>query len=280
MLRFITVAITAILLLGCQNNSTATPKVTKALPSKSDKIIRDSAGHYRIYQRPDKSFYVYRGGRIVYDRLKFISPAPLPGKNNMQALDKDNRLLEFALYGAFPDMPLCGVGSMTYRMDISEGAGGFEVSITLTGGDMENYPKAKQQLHKVHHIATISKSSVDDIYFTKHKKSVTFEGSLDDDMLYYRRGKQYGFYGKLKRARSRNIVALHYSIQRQGSGLYDAIKFAGKDVLLQKNGLWGCHGKTAIKYAKLAPFRGVLARFTLPDGRKGYVTDRGMEYYD
>ena len=37
---------------------------------------------------------------------------------------------------------------------------------------------------------------------------------------------------------------------------------------------------TAIKYAKLAPFRGVLARFSLPDGREGYVTDRGVEYYD
>ncbi len=279
-MRFISIAITAILLLGCQNSSTAMPRGTKALPSKSDKIIRDSAGHYRIYQRPDKSFYVYKGGRIVYDRLKFISPAALPGKNNMQALDKDNRLLEFALYGAFPDMPLCGVGMMEYRIDISGGTGGFDVGIMLTGGDMENYPKAKRQLHKVHHIATISKSSVDDIYFAKHKKRVKFEGYLDSTMLYYQRGRQYGIYGKLKRIDTRNTVALHYSILRQRSGLYDAMKFAGKDVLLQKNGRWGCRGKTAIKYAKLAPYRGVLARFTLPDGRSGYVTDKGVEYYD
>jgi len=282
-MKFVYAAIVAILLLGCQNSgSVGMPKGRKALPSKSDKIIEDRFGQYRIYQRSDKSFYLYREGRIVYDRLKFISHASLPSKNNMQALDKDNKLLEFAVYDEQIQLPLCGVGVMEYQIDILESGGGFDVGILLTdGSDTENYPEIKPLLNKRQNISFVSKSKVDDIYFAKHKKRVEFEGYLDSNMLYYQRGKQYGFYGKLKRLKRRNAtVSLKYSILRQSSGLYDAMEFQGKDILLKRGKLWGCHGKTAIKYAALSPYRGVLARFTLPDGRSGYVTDKGVEYYD
>ena len=97
-------------LLGC-SSSTETSLGKKTLPSKSDKIIRDSFGHYRIYQRPDRSYYVYQNGRIKYDRLRFISPATLSGKNNMQALDQHNKLLTFYLSGnKHPGFLSCGTG--------------------------------------------------------------------------------------------------------------------------------------------------------------------------
>ncbi len=267
-------------LLGCSGNQSATlPKGKKVLPSKHDKIIKDSFGHYRIYQRPDKSYYVYQNGRILYDRLRFITHATLPGKNNMQALDQNNKRIEFSLYQL--DMPsplLCGTGTTEYRIDISENPNAFVLGVTLTGGDVDNFSASfKKMLNKVQPIATVSKSAVDDLYFSKGKKRITFEGSIDDQqsMLYYRVGKKYGFYGKL-RPKGR----LKYRISRESQKLYDEMDFVGDDIYVRRGVLWGCAGKTAVKYRKLSPFLGRLARFELPNGRRGYVTDKGVEYVD
>jgi len=267
-------------LLGCSGNQSATlPKGEKVLPSKHDKIIEDSFGHYRIYQRPDKSYYVYQNGRILYDRLRFITHATLPGKNNMQALDQNNKRIEFSLYQL--DMPsplLCGTGTTEYRIDISENPNAFVLGVTLTGGDVDNFSASfKKMLNKVQPIATVSKNAVDDLYFSKGKKRITFEGSIDDQqsMLYYRVGKKYGFYGKL-RPKGR----LKYRISRESQARYDEMDFVGDDIYVRRGVLWGCADKTAVKYRKLSPFVGRLARFELPDGRRGYVTDKGVEYVD
>ena len=271
-------AVLVIVLIGC-SGSTVIPKGTKALPSKSDKIIKDFFGHYRIYQRPDKSYYVYQNGRIVHDRLRFVSPATLPGKNNMQALDQHNKRIEFSLYEP-PMAPMfsCGVGDTSYRIDITKKPDGFALGLILTGGDVENFSAAsKKMLNKVQPIATVSKDSVDDLYFARDAKKVTFGNSIDDQksMLYYRIGNKYGVYGKL-RAKSR----FGYRIVRQHSKLYDEIDFVGEDVYVRSGVLWGCTSKTAVKYRKLSPFVGRLARFELPNGRRGYVTDKGVEYVD
>ena len=264
-------------LIGC-SGSTVIPKGTKALPSKSDKIIKDFFGHYRIYQRPDKSYYVYQNGRIVHDRLRFVSPATLPGKNNMQALDQHNKRIEFSLYQSNMPSPLfCDVGAESYRIDIIEKADGFALGVTLTGGDVGNFSAAtKKMLNKVYPIATVSKNSVDDLYFFKHAKSIEFGGvSASQSRLYYRVGNKYGLYGRL-REKSR----FKYRIVRQSQKHYDEIDFVGEDVYVRSGVLWGCMGKTAVKYRKLSPFVGRLARFELSDGRRGYVTDKGVEYYD
>ena len=267
-------------LFGCSGNqNSATPKDTKALPSKNDKIIEDRFGYYRIYQRPDKSYYVYKNGRIIYDRLRFISHAKLPGKNNMQALDQHNKRISFSL--SQPDMPsplFCGTGVAEYQIAITKNAEGFMLGLTLTGGDVENFSAAsKKLLNKVQPIVTVSKNSVDDLFFAKHAKRVKFENSLEpsQSILYYRIGNKYGFYGKL-REKSR----AGYRVVRKDSKRYDEMDFVGDDVYVRNGTLWGCAGKTAVKYRKLSPFVGRLARFELPDGRQGYVTDKGVEYVD
>ena len=265
-------------LIGC-SSSTAIPKGTKALPSKSDKIIKDFFGHYRIYQRPDKSYYVYRDGHIVYDRLRFVSRATLPGKNNTQALDQNNKLITFSLYRpAMPLIAFCGVGATSYRIDITKNPNGFALGVILTGGDVENFSDTfKKMIDKVQPIATVSKNSVDDLYFAKHAKSIKFASSPErsQSMLYYRVGNKHGVYGKLKEKKN-----FKYKIIRQSRKLYDEIDFVGDDVYVRSGVLWGCTGKTAVKYRKLSPFVGRLARFELPDGRRGYVTDKGVEYVD
>ena len=265
-------------LLGC-GASTATPLGKQILPSRSDKIIEDSFGHYRIYRRSDKSYYVYQNGRIIYDRLKFVTHATLPGKNNMQALDQHNKLLTFSLTGnAEPGILFCGVGVANYRIDISKKPDGFALGVTLTGGDVENFSvKTKKLIDKVQPITTVSKNSVDDLYFANHAKSIKFEGHMGrpQSMLYYRVGDKHGVYGKL-RAKSN----FKYRIIRQNPKRYDEIDFVGDDVYVRNGTLWGCIGKTAVKYRKLSPFVGKLARFELPDSRRGYVTDKGVEYED
>jgi len=267
-------------LLGCSGSqSTAIPKGKKAQPSKSDKIIEDSFGHYRIYRRADKSYYVYKGGRIVYDRLRFVSHATLPGKNNMQALDQHNKLLTFSLYNSeMPQGPFCGNGISEYQMEISKDSDGFTLGLALTGGDVENFSaKTKKMLNKVHKIATVSSGHVDDLYFAKQQKKIAFSVIIDpkQSILYYTKANRYGVYGKLH-ANSQ----FKYWIARESPRLYDALEFVGEDVYVRSGVLWGCMGKTAVKYRKLSPFAGRLARFELSDGRRGYVTDKGVEYYD
>jgi len=266
-------------LLGCSNSSSAIPKGIKALPAKTDKIIEDRFGQYRIYQRPDKSYYVYRNGRIVYDKLRFVSHATLSGKNNMQALDQHNKLLTFYLKEeVYHGLLLCGNGIAEHQIDISKSPEGFMLALTLTGGDVENFSaESKKILNRAQPITTVSNKHVDDLYFAKHAKRVKFENSIDEkkSILYYRIGRKYGVYGRL-RANSR----FKYRITRESQKRYDEIDFVGEDVYVRSGLLWGCIGKTAVKYRKLSPFVGRLARFELPGGRRGYVTDKGVEYVD
>lgn len=274
---------TAVLFLavGCQNSQNIAPEGVRALPNKQDKIIEDIFGRYRIYQRTDKSYYIYVGGRILYDRLKFISHAKLSGKNNMQALDRHNKLITFYLKG-YDDSAFftCGVGEMDYRIDITKGADAFVLGAMITDGDTGNYPEYKKILNKTQEITTVSKQYVDELYFAHHKKRITFENSMkvSQSILYYKKGNKHGIYGKLKHA-SRTLMP-KFKLFRIHSIVYDEIDWAGEDIYLRQGTLWGCRGKTAIKYRKLSPYVGRLARFELPDGRRGYVTDKGVEYYD
>ena len=59
------------------------------------------------------------------------------------------------------------------------------------------------------------------------------------------------------------------------------LKFKDKErIIVGKNGMLGYYKITPIKYKTLDDFKESLARFTLPDGRKGYVDLKGKEYYD
>ena len=273
------------IMLGCQSNHAVTAvknsTTNEALPGSGDKIIVDVFNHYRIYQRPDKSYYIYKEGRIIYDNLKFVRRLDLIGKNNMQALDKDNKLLEFYLKGVeYPELLPCGVGSKSYRVDILSKRGGFELISKLVSADVGNYPEHKKELNKIKHITKIQKNGIDRIYFDNNKLSIDV-GNYNNEpsyQIYYQRGDKYGFYGQLEVKSSGK--SMQYKLMKDMHGSYDRITFTVGGILLERDGLVGYYKSTPVKYSKLAPYKGHLARFTLPDGRSGYVTYKGIEYYD
>lgn len=62
---------------------------------------------------------------------------------------------------------------------------------------------------------------------------------------------------------------------------YDSIKSSGDLILLQQNNLYGYFKiNNKPKYKTIEPFNRYFARFTLPDGKKGWLDKDGNEYLD
>ncbi len=275
-MKFFYIIVTTILLLGSQEI---------LLPESStfkDKIIQEGMSDSYIYQREDKSYFVYQKGEITYDHLKFISKAPLVGKNNMQALDKNNKIIEFyfEMHEEFePD--ICGEGLEEYRISIEDKIDNFVITSTLIDSYRGDFGDAKGRLNKVKQIGIIEKKDIDSIYFNQEKSTINISNYFlaSPYTMYYKFNEKYGFYGKLYVKEKADNLEFKL-IKEEVNLLYDELRFVTGGIILQKDSLLGYHNITPIKYSKLAPFHGVLARVSLPDGREGYVTDKGVEYYD
>ena len=128
----------------------------------------------------------------------------------------------------------------------------------------------------------ISKHQADRVFFKAYKNKITFENNYYNTypMLYYQKGKYYGFLGNIVMKGTKK--SLIYNLKKSNDKkLYDALVFEeDSKIRLQYRGLWGYHNLTKIKYKTIGEFDGSLARFELPNGKKGYVDLKGNEYYD
>jgi hypothetical protein len=115
-----------------------------------------------------------------------------------------------------------------------------------------------------------------------YEKQIQFDENYNNPqpMLYYQKGKKYGFLGTIVVKRTEKSVK--YSLKKvKETKRYDALIFEEKSrIRLNYRGLWGYHTITKIKYKSIDKFDESLARFELPNGKKGYVDLSGSEYYD
>ena len=120
-------------------------------------------------------------------------------------------------------------------------------------------------------IATISKNIADRIHFINGKNAFNFTSNYgldavirtDPRQIVFIKNNKYGIFGVNETA------------------IYDQITFSGGLLKIELNGLYGYYSiNEEPKYKELGGFNYYLARFELPNGRKGYIDSNGNEYFD
>ena len=139
----------------------------------------------------------------------------------------------------------------------------------------------------------------DELFFINHQKNFTVEispyfgydkGFVDPDRLNYPQSKyllalKNGKWGilEIKGSASLDFTEINYQLQEVLPLIYDQISFdvVNKLFLLEKSKLFSYYGiNSKPKYKYIESFNGYFARFTLANGKKGWLTKEGKEYLD
>jgi len=252
---------------------------------KSDKRI-NYANFYKAYQRKDGSYYIVQKGKVLYNDLKYLNILHEESNGTaIQIIDRNHRAKKIFLKAdefqrPMSHMPfMCGTGVMIHYISVVDRGKTLDVEAVFHQTDEEQY---KKDVNKTHKVVRISKHQADRVFFKAYKNKITFENNYYNTypMLYYQKGKYYGFLGNIVMKGTKK--SLIYNLKKSNDKkLYDALVFEeDSKIRLQYRGLWGYHNLTKIKYKTIGEFDGSLARFELPNGKKGYVDLKGNEYYD
>jgi hypothetical protein len=176
---------------------------------------------------------------------------------------------------------------MAHKADIVKHKHHIQIDVKIASTDDDDVLRLYKDINKTYSVIKVSKSKVDELFFKKNKKQLMFETNDNQFQrtVYYKKGSKYGFWGylsvnyKFKANRQNRVV---YSFKKSKNlQQYDMLQFKDKErIILGRNGMLGYYKITPIKYKALGDFKESLARFTLPDGRKGYIDLEGNEYYD
>lgn len=263
--------VSVFLFLGCYS--------TKRVVKTSDKLIQDVYGKrgkvYSIYKNRDKKFYILQNGKIVHNNLKFVKVLYSDGKKyNLQVIDSKNskKLLTIKSKIEPHHRFICGSAYLNAFHFWFKSKKDSILIETVRGGVEDTREKE-----------SVSLKNIDEVLFVNMKKAYDFgEFSFNKKKIFtspytliYKKGKKYGILGKLKREKKGYILD-----KFDKTVLYDNIYNLDDILVLKQNRLLGFYKTTDIKYKSLEPFDRYLARFELPNGRKGYVDIKGKEYYD
>ena len=267
--------------------------LTKRVPSMQKTLRKDDTlfskySFYQQYKRKDGTFYIVQDGKIIYDNLKYVKILSEEAHGQkLQILDKQNRArIVFIKADEVqavmpPPGPFCGNGLMTHHASIVKSNGSIKVEASATYMDepeMKQYKDAK----KIHLVVKVVKNKADELFFQNNEKQITFSENYSEpkNTIYYKKGDKYGFLGTMSVVRKKHKIVYLFKKSKDHQK-YDILKFKKKErLLLGKNGLLGYYKLTPVKYKALGDFKESLARFTLPDGRKGHIDLEGNEYYD
>ena len=273
------------LFLGCQSGI--------SVVKDSDRLIRDVYGEkyvkvYSIYRNSDKRFYILQNGKVIHKDLKFIKILDKHSSDtshNHQVIDEQNHKKTLIVDSdiKFHRRMMCGTAFLManhyWFKSKREPTGDFLVSIEMMQG---NIPDTK----KIKTVSLKDTKDMDEILFVNMKNIYDFgdfsnygkKVATSPYTLIYKKGKKFGILGKLKYAHDKNQSFI--LTKTKSEELYDNISSVNGVLLVKRNGLLGYYEVTEVKYKSLEPFDIYLARFELPDGRKGYVDIEGNEYFD
>lgn len=259
--------------------------------NRNDKLIY-KFNFYQQYKRKDGTFYIVQDGKTIYDNLKYVKIlSQEKNGNKIQTIDEHNKSRIVFIKGnevqAVPHPLLsCGNGFMTHQVDIVKSNQFIKVEVKIGYLD-ENIIKEYKDVNKTHNAIKVSESKVDELFFRNNKIQIMFETNDNKfkRTIYYKKDNQYGFWGSIsadyKFAVNRKNKVVYSFKKSKENNKYDILEFKEKErILLGKNSLLGYYKITPIKYKILNDFKESLARFELPDGRKGYIDTKGNEYYD
>ena len=248
-------------------------------------VLYKSYTHFEVYQDMYQQFYIRQDGKIIHKELKFLAPlyeADGLDENYLQILDTHNTMHKVTLFTKEKwDVTTPFGMEEVYEYAIKRGKRYYKV-FARTLEDVGE--KSKAQL-----VAKVPVKSVDSLFFSNKKEKITIKSTslsmgvsnLSDTALFYSKAGKYGYFGEIQNDVKEDEVRFHFVRSKESKILYDDVTMTFGTLRVKKEGLWGFYKITRIKYKTLdETFDGYLARFALPDGRKGYVSDKGQEYFD
>ena len=252
---------------------------------KSDTLLSND-NFYKAYRRKNGRYYIVQKGKVIYDDLKYFNILKRDSNGTaIQIIESNNRAKKIFIKAHEPQHPMeyvpfmCGNGVITHHASIVDRDKAIDVEVVFYETDEAQYQK---DVNKTHKVVRIAKNRVDRLFFKAFKKKMIFSENYDNPqpMLYYQKGMKYGFLGNIVVKRTKKRV--EYSLKRsKDKKLYDALVFEEDlKIRLKYHDLLGYYNLTKIKYKSIGKFDKNLARFELPNGKKGYVDLKGVEYYD
>ena len=264
----ITVITTVMLLIGCQSN-TVTPSKSKQSTQKMQ--------YERIQKESDGSYSVIINGKVKYRELKYATR--MSCSHEILMLDKHNKkkVIKTKRHSLLLLCPGNPGDDSVYKYRAVQKKQQIELYLDILHRPFE---KDRRDIH----LASIPKSKADKVLFSNHRdhyvKNIENEcGDLES--IYYQKEGKYGILGKVT-YKWNKVSGDTYGFKiGSGQAEYDALQVVDCLVKVQKEGRVGYLGHTDIKYKRIGVFKDGLARFTLPDGRSGWVTFEGKrEFYD
>ena len=258
-----------------------------ATPKSDDRLVNNN-GYYKIYKNENQRFCVIQDGKTVHQNLNYASAY---GDSSVVALDAKNKVKILKLKQPKQTnsqnelLPLeCGNGEYTHRLTVEKKNDHLDLMAMVgVSGEMERVVQKNKR------IVSIPRAKADRIFFAENRSKMEIDSeTIGPVYLYFQKGTHYGFLGKVHSVYE-NEKFIYTFTKSKNTMLYDGMQAEyGGNVSLYKNGLAGYYFREenrmiAIKYKSFQAYNftyGKLARFELPNGRKGYVDRKGNEYYD
>ena len=259
---------------------------TQKVKNRNAKLI-SKFSFYQEYKKKDGTFYIVQDGKIIYDNLKYVKILfKEKNGNKIQIIDAKNKAHIVFIKAdeeqvVEPPLLFCGNGSMTHKINIIKSNKYIKVDATARYLD-ELETKLYKDAKKTHLVTKVDKSKADELFFHKNKDQIEFYENEGKPMyaIYYKKDNKYGFFGDITVVRKKKKILYNFKKSKDNKR-YDILEFKAKNrILLGREGMLGYHKLTPVKYKVLNDFEENLARFELPDGRKGYIDTEGNEYYD
>ena len=240
---------------------------------------------FKIYKEANQDYFILKDEKIIYDDLKFVrylGVSPYNNKYELQILDKKNIEKIIRLNSDVISQPIYGCGTayematIQYEFSTGKTLDSFFIDIIRTTG-YDKMEKKRLTLFEE------NQERVDEVCFINLKKHYTLRELPNDNprdfLVIFKKDKKYGVAGKIIITEKKSRRTYSFK-QNNHLTLYDAMSLVNDKLLVEKGGLVGYYGVSKIKYSSLKPFNYGLAKFTLVNGKTGYIDLDGREYYD
>ena len=228
----------------------------------------------RIQKESDGSYSVIIDGKVKYTELKYARSTHCATKIFM--LDKHNKISRVKAR-QFPVFCDDAGDDTVYKYRAVQKHKKIEMYLDILN---EPFDKDRKNMH----LASIPTSKADKVFFSNHRNHYVknIESKCRDlESVYYQKKGKYGVLGKITYKWDKKIGDIYGFKIGSGQAKYDALHVVDCLIKVEKDGLVGYLKHTDIKYKDIGVYKDGLARFTLPDGRSGYVASRDKrEFYD